>query len=699
MIRRLIATSIVLGGISVPAVAQSSAPAVDRGIEEVTVTSRRRAEVAQDVPLPVSAIDGLKLDNTGTFNVNRLQQLQPSLQFISSNPRNTAVNIRGIGAPFGLTNDGIEQGVGFYVDQVYYSRIAASTFDFLDVQQIEVLRGPQGTLYGKNTTAGALNITTRKPTFENEGRAELSYGNLGYTQARGAVSGPLIDDTLAFRLVGSVTKRDGIYQNVTTDTDVNEIDNLGIRGQLLFVPSETLDITLAGDYNRQNPECCAQVYVDAVPTQRALNRQYASLAAASGYSAPSNDPFDRKLAADTELNAKQEFGGASVGTATMQIRLQDIAKQFVGFRALDGVDLDITSGELIALLGPSGSGKTTLLRIIAGLEFADRGDVFFGTENMASRPVRERNVGFVFQHYALFKHMRVRDNVSFGLRMRPRRERPAAAEIDRRANELLELVQLGGLGDRFPHQLSGGQRQRVALARALAIEPRVLLLDEPFGALDAKVRKDLRRWLRELHQRIGTTTIFVTHDQEEALELADRVVIMNRGRIEQVGSCDEVYETPATPFVFEFLGDTNVLDAVAEGRGLLVEGADRPITGRGDVPPGALELRVRPGDLRIADEATPGVRVEVLSVQKTGPIVRAEARVKGSPRLLTVEVPHLHHDAASFRPGAELRLRVSRFSVYAASGLADPNAAPSDAIGVAATRSRSRDAAGASAAR
>ena len=312
MIRRFLAASIALGSMSVPAVAQSSSPVADNGIEEVTVTSRRRAEVAQDVPLPISAIDGFKLDNTGTFNVNRLQQLQPSLQFISSNPRNTAVNIRGIGAPFGLTNDGIEQGVGFYVDQVYYSRIAASTFDFLDVQQIEVLRGPQGTLYGKNTTAGALNITTRKPTFENEGRAELSYGNLGYTQARGAVSGPLIDDTLAFRLVGSVTKRDGIYQNVTTDTDVNEIDNLGVRGQLLFVPSDTLDITLAADFNRQNPECCAQVYVDAVPTQRALNRQYASLAAASGYSAPSNDPFDRKLAADTELNAKQEFGGASV---------------------------------------------------------------------------------------------------------------------------------------------------------------------------------------------------------------------------------------------------------------------------------------------------------------------------------------------------------------------------------------------------
>ena len=375
----------------------------------------------------------------------------------------------------------------------------------------------------------------------------------------------------------------------------------------------------------------------------------------------------------------------------MQITVQDIAKQFVGFRALDGVDLDIRSGELIALLGPSGSGKTTLLRIIAGLEFADTGNVFFGTENMASRPVRERNVGFVFQHYALFKHMRVRDNVSFGLRMRPRRERPAAAEIQRRAEELLDLVQLTGLGDRFPHQLSGGQRQRVALARALAIEPRVLLLDEPFGALDAKVRKDLRRWLRELHQRIGTTTIFVTHDQEEALELADRVVIMNRGRIEQAGDCDEVYDTPATPFVFEFLGDTNVLSAVAEGRGLLVEGADRPFAGRGDIPPGALELMVRPADLRVADEATPGVRVEVLSVQKTGPIVRAEVRVKGRNRLLTVEVPHLHHDAVRFVPGAELRLRIARFSVYAAANGAAGGGFPSDAIGVAASRSRSRD--------
>jgi iron complex outermembrane receptor protein len=312
MIRPLLVASFVLGNLSLSALAQPATSKAYQVIEEITVTARRRAEVAQDVPLPVSTIDGERLDDTSTFNVNRLQQMQPSLQFVSSNPRNTAVNVRGIGAPFGLTNDGIEQGVGLYIDQVYYSRIAASTFDFLDVQQIEVLRGPQGTLYGKNTTAGALNITSRRPSFETEGRVELSSGNLGYTQAKGALSGPITDDSAAFRLAGSVTRRDGVYQNVTTESDTNEIDNLGVRGQLLIVPTSALQITLAADYNHQNPECCAQVFVDAVPTKRAVNRQYAALAAASGYSAPSENPFDRKLAADTPLDARQEFGGASL---------------------------------------------------------------------------------------------------------------------------------------------------------------------------------------------------------------------------------------------------------------------------------------------------------------------------------------------------------------------------------------------------
>ncbi|MGH8515261.1 MAG: sulfate/molybdate ABC transporter ATP-binding protein, partial [Gammaproteobacteria bacterium] len=235
----------------------------------------------------------------------------------------------------------------------------------------------------------------------------------------------------------------------------------------------------------------------------------------------------------------------------MDITIRGIHKSFDGFPALVGVDLDITSGELIALLGPSGSGKTTLLRVIAGLEFPDHGRILFGEEDTAFLPVRERRVGFVFQHYALFKHMTVFDNIAFGLNVRKGEARPPKEEIRRRVLELLDLVQLSGLDQRYSSQLSGGQRQRVALARALAIEPRVLLLDEPFGALDARVRKDLRRWLRELHDKTGYTTIFVTHDQEEALELADRVVVMNRGRIEQVGTTDQVYEQPASPFVFD----------------------------------------------------------------------------------------------------------------------------------------------------
>jgi sulfate transport system ATP-binding protein len=375
----------------------------------------------------------------------------------------------------------------------------------------------------------------------------------------------------------------------------------------------------------------------------------------------------------------------------MQIRLQGIRKQFVGFLALDGVDLEINSAELIALLGPSGSGKTTLLRIIAGLEFADSGQVLFGNNDMAGSPVRDRKVGFVFQHYALFKHMNIRDNVGFGLRVRPRSNRPAAAEIKRRAEELLDLVQLGGLGDRYPHQLSGGQRQRVALARALAIEPRVLLLDEPFGALDAKVRKDLRRWLRELHQRIGTTTIFVTHDQEEALELADRVVIMNRGRIEQAGRVNEVYEAPASPFVFEFLGDANVLEAEHRDGELVVEGMDQPIPAR-DQQDGRLEFFVRPGDLRLADESSPGLVANVLSVHRAGPIVRAEAQLTSTGKALSIELPHLHHDTARLVAGTTLRLRVAGHAVFPQGSRGErARVVPSDAIGVAASRTRSRD--------
>ena len=241
------------------------------------------------------------------------------------------------------------------------------------------------------------------------------------------------------------------------------------------------------------------------------------------------------------------------------IRVQNITKTFGSFAALKGVDLEIQPGEFIALLGPSGSGKTTLLRIIAGLDFQDDGHVFFDDEDVSERKVADRGVGFVFQHYALFRHMTVAENIAFGLSVRKRGQRPSKADRRARADELLRLVQLEGLGDRYPAQLSGGQRQRVALARALAVEPQLLLLDEPFGALDAKVRKDLRRWLRDLHKQMGLTSIFVTHDQEEALELADRVVVMDHGEIEQIGTPEQVYMEPATPFVSHFVGETNLL--------------------------------------------------------------------------------------------------------------------------------------------
>jgi len=256
----------------------------------------------------------------------------------------------------------------------------------------------------------------------------------------------------------------------------------------------------------------------------------------------------------------------------MSIEIRNVSKEFGTFQALRDVSLDINSGELVALLGPSGCGKTTLLRIIAGLETADVGSILFSGEDTTDVHVRERNVGFVFQHYALFRHMSVFDNVAFGLRMKPRATRPSEATIKQKVHELLGLVQLDWLSDRYPAQLSGGQRQRIALARALAVEPKVLLLDEPFGALDAKVRKELRRWLRRLHDDLHVTSIFVTHDQEEALEVSDRVVLMNAGKVEQIGSPQEVWDHPASPFVYGFLGDVNLFHGRAhEGEMLIGE--------------------------------------------------------------------------------------------------------------------------------
>jgi iron complex outermembrane receptor protein len=324
---RLLATCAVVVGVTAPAAAQQTetgAPAtatpaapVSAGslgvvTGDILVTARRRSESVQKVPLAISVIGGETVSATGAYNVNRLTQLQPSLQFYSTNPRNSAANIRGLGAPFGLTNDGIEQGVGIYVDQVYYSRIAAATFDFLDVDRIEVLRGPQGTLYGKNTTAGAINITTRTPSFTPEGRVELTAGNLGFLQGKASISGPLVDDKLAIRLGVSATQRDGTIYNVKTNQHVNAQDNLGLRGTLLWRPSDTLDLTFSGDYNRQNPDCCAQIYVRTGTTQRPLNRQFNALAAAFAYAPPSTDAFDRLTDLDTPLRAKQTIGGASL---------------------------------------------------------------------------------------------------------------------------------------------------------------------------------------------------------------------------------------------------------------------------------------------------------------------------------------------------------------------------------------------------
>lgn len=295
--------------------AQQSATSAGTGASdaepEIVVTARHRRESSQDVPVAISVVQGDHIDNTGAFNVGRLTQLTPTVQFASSNPRNSSVNIRGIGSPLGLTNDGIEQGVGIYIDDVYSSRVASATFDFLDVDRIEILRGPQGTLYGKNTTAGAIVINTRQPTFTFEGRAELSVGNLGFKQAKAAVSGPL-SDKVAVRLALSATHRRGTLYNATTDNWVNEQDNLGLRLQLLWRPTDNLDVTLAGDYNTQNPECCATVFVRTGTTQRPIYRQYDALAAAQGYTVASRDPFARITDVDAQLNAGNKIGGTSL---------------------------------------------------------------------------------------------------------------------------------------------------------------------------------------------------------------------------------------------------------------------------------------------------------------------------------------------------------------------------------------------------
>ncbi|MEO6517911.1 MAG: sulfate/molybdate ABC transporter ATP-binding protein [Pseudoxanthomonas sp.] len=346
----------------------------------------------------------------------------------------------------------------------------------------------------------------------------------------------------------------------------------------------------------------------------------------------------------------------------MSIRIENISKRFGDFAALDDISLDVREGELLALLGPSGSGKTTLLRVIAGLEPAGAGRVFLAGEDASQLSVQARRVGFVFQHYALFRHMNVRENIAFGLRVRRGDARWPEPRIRERVTELLALVQLDGLGSRFPSQLSGGQRQRVALARALAIEPRVLLLDEPFGALDAQVRRDLRRWLREIHDRTGLTTVFVTHDQEEALELADRVAILNRGRIEQLGSPADTYDHPASPFVYSFVGAVNRLPGHWRGGDLEVAGLRLPAPA-GLQGQGAMELYVRPEHLRLVHTPEAGWPATVLTSQRSGARQRVRARLRDSDAEIEFELP-AGLGTPTHAVGAQLTLGATHFGVF-----------------------------------
>jgi sulfate transport system ATP-binding protein len=347
----------------------------------------------------------------------------------------------------------------------------------------------------------------------------------------------------------------------------------------------------------------------------------------------------------------------------MSIRVENIKKNFGSFSALNDVTLDFPTGELVALLGPSGCGKTTLLRIIAGLETADSGSVLLDGLDASDTHVRERQVGFVFQHYALFRHMTVFDNVAFGLRVKPKKLRPNETEIKKRVMELLQLVQLDWLADRFPPQLSGGQRQRIALARALAVEPRVLLLDEPFGALDAKVRKELRRWLRRLHDDLHITSIFVTHDQEEALEVADRVVLMDHGHVEQVGTPQEVYERPATPFVYGFLGAVNRFVGQAHG-GVLHIGEHQLPHGPSAATSGEVQAYARPHEMQIlVDTSAPGLAATVERVLAFGASARVELiGPDGQP--LEAEMSRAEADALALRGGQQVKLSASRLSLF-----------------------------------
>lgn len=347
----------------------------------------------------------------------------------------------------------------------------------------------------------------------------------------------------------------------------------------------------------------------------------------------------------------------------MTIEVRNIVKKYGSFAALDNVDLKVATGELVALLGPSGSGKTSLLRIIAGLDWPDEGSVIFDGENALTRGAGERHVGFVFQHYALFRHMSVFENVAFGLRVQPRAIRKDEAHIKKRVKELLDLVQLDWLADRYPSQLSGGQRQRIALARALAIEPRILLLDEPFGALDAKVRKELRRWLRQLHDEIHVTSIFVTHDQEEALEVANRVVVMDKGKIEQIGTPGDVYDNPATAFVHGFIGESIVLPVqIADGK---VRLGDKVLNIEPrDAVSGPSNLFIRRHDVSIVPNGAGVFEGDVKHVRAFGPTQRADVVLHNgaTETLIEIDAPR----DRDLKPGDVVSLQPRRYRLFPA---------------------------------
>ena len=348
----------------------------------------------------------------------------------------------------------------------------------------------------------------------------------------------------------------------------------------------------------------------------------------------------------------------------MTLILDRLSRRFTKFAALDDVSLQMAPGEFLALLGPSGSGKTTLLRILAGLDYPDEGTVTQAGRDFLAATARERNVGLVFQHYALFRHLTVRENVAFGLRVRPRRRRPARAQIREQVERLLKRVQLEELGDRYPSQLSGGQRQRVALARALAVEPELLLLDEPFGALDAQVRVTLRRWLRELHEELRLTTVFVTHDQEEALELADRIAVMNRGRIEQVGTPQAIYQDPATPFVCEFIGRTNRIPLTRHAHGWGVGSwslATDPWDGRHRH--GIAYVRPEHLALSVPDDQ-PAWEARMRHVYLAGSVAHLDLHVADIDLVLEADVASEDLGRSGLAPGASLRVAPARIVTF-----------------------------------